>query len=270
MAVAQTSAQPGDVRANAAAAAALVSAAGAAGAKLLLFPELSLTGYDLDLFDTPAARATDDDPGVWVTEDDPRLDVVRRAARDHGVTTVLGAACRRADGTPWIASLALRPDGTVHTYGKRHLHGRERDLFRPGDQDGLLDVDGWQVALAICYDAGVPAHAERAARSGAEVYAGSVLYTLEEARRLDLHFGARAMDHRMYAIAANHAGTGPGWVSCGGSGAWHPDGTRLTQATALPGLFTATLSRADLHTLRAKDTRAGYPRPSSQDTAVRA
>jgi predicted amidohydrolase len=253
--VAQTSAHPGDVRANARAAAASIPEAAAAGAKLLLFPELSLVGYDLDLFD---------DPATWVTEDDPRLDVVRQAARDCAVTAVVGAAYRQADGTAWIASLAVRPDGEIHAQGKRNLHGRERDLFQPAGQGRLLDVDGWQVALAICYDAGVPGHAEDAARLGAEVYAGSVLYTLQETRRLDLHFAARAMDHRMFAVAANYAGTGPGWASCGGSGAWHPDGTRLTQAATGPGLFTAALSRGELRALRDKDALAGYPRGAAR------
>ncbi|MFI6598653.1 carbon-nitrogen hydrolase family protein [Nonomuraea sp. NPDC050536] len=251
VALAQISPEPGDVAANARAAAGSIPVAAGSGAKLLMFPELSLVGYDLDLFD---------DPATWVTEDDPRLDVVRQAAHDCGVTAVVGAAYRQADGAAWIASLAVRPDGSIHAYGKRNLHGRERDLFQPGGPGRLLDVDGWQVALAICYDAGVPAHAEDAARRGAEVYAGSVLYTLAETRRLDIHFAARAMDHRMFAIAANYAGTGPGWVSCGGSGAWHPDGTRLTQAATGPGLFTATLSRSELQALRDRDALAGYPR----------
>jgi predicted amidohydrolase len=216
-----------------------------------MFPELSLVGYDLDLLD---------DPATWVTKDDPRLDVVRQAAQDSGVTAVMGAAYREADGGARIASLVLCPVGSIRVHGKQNLHGRERDLFQPGGQGQLFDIDGWQVALAICYDAGVPAHAEEAARRGAEVYAGSVLYTLAETRRLDIHFAARAMDHRMFAVAANYAGTGPGWVSCGGSGAWHPDGTRLTQAATGPGLFAAALSRSELRALRDRDTLAGYPR----------
>jgi predicted amidohydrolase len=254
VAVAQVSPEPGDVAANARAAAALLPAAAESGAKLLMFPELSLVGYDLDLFD---------DPATWVTKDDPRLDVVRDAVQDRGVTAVVGAAYREADGKAWIASLALCPDGGIRVHGKQNLHGRERDLFQPGGRGQLLDIDGWQVALAICYDAGVPAHAEDAARRGADVYAGSVLYTLAETRRLDIHFAARAMDHRMFAVAANYAGTGPGWASCGGSGAWHPDGTRLTQAATGPGLFTAALSRSELRALRDRDTLAGYPRGSA-------
>ncbi|WP_157253789.1 carbon-nitrogen hydrolase family protein [Nonomuraea typhae] len=251
VAVAQISVEFGDVAANARTSAALIQEASESGAKLALFPELSLTGYDLALFDDPAA---------WVGRDDPRLDPARKAAQNTGVTAVVGAAYRHEDGTAWIASLALLPDGEIHVHGKRYLHGRERELFRPAGPGRLLEVDGWRVALAICYDAGVPAHAEDAARRGAEVYAGSVLYTLEETRRIDLHFGARAMDHRMYGVAANYAGSGPGWVSCGGSGAWHPDGTRMTQAPATPGLTTVSLSRAQVRAIRDKDAKAGYPR----------
>ena len=77
---------------------------------------------------------------------------------------------------------------------------------------------------------------------------------------MDIHFAARAMDHRMFAVVANYAGTGPGWESCGGSGAWHPNGMRLNPAGNDPGLITMTLSRGELQALRDKDALAGYPR----------
>ncbi len=255
VAVAQTSAEPGDVSTNAASAAALVHGAADLGARLLMFPQLSLVGYDLALFA---------DPSSWVTENDPRLDVVRQAVQERELTAVVGAAYRRPDGTAWIASLVMRPGGGIHVHGKRNLHGVERDLFQPAGRGPLLDVDGWRVALALCLDAGMPGHAEDAARDGAEVYAGSALYTREEARRMDIHFAARAMDHRMYAVVANHAGTGPGWESCGGSGVWHPDGTRLTQAGTGPDLLTTVLSRGELQALRDRDALAGHPRGAAQ------
>ncbi|MEU7895194.1 carbon-nitrogen hydrolase family protein [Nonomuraea sp. NPDC049152] len=251
VAVAQISAEPGDVRANARSAAALVHSAADAGARLLLFPELSLVGYDLSLLT---------DPSSWVSENDPRLDVIRQAVQERGVTTVVGAAYRWPDDTKWIASLVMRPDGEIHVHGKRNLHGLERSMFQPAGKGPLLDIDGWRVALAICYDAGVPTHAEDAARDGADVYAASALYTQAEERRIDVHFAARAMDHRMFAVVANYAGTGAGWESCGGSGLWHPDGRRLTQAGTDPGLFTMTLSRSELQALRDKDALAGYAR----------
>ncbi|MCD0449704.1 carbon-nitrogen hydrolase family protein [Actinocorallia sp. API 0066] len=252
---AQVPSAPGDVRRNARTAAEVVRRAGELGVRLVVFPELSLIGYDL--------AAVRDRENV-VTADDVRLDVLRDTARAAGVTAVVGAACRREGGAVWIAALAACPDGQVHVHGKRYLHGPERDLFQPGGEGVVLNVDGWKVALAVCYDAGVPDHAAEAARRGAEVYAGSVLYDTGEARRFDVHFAARAMDHRMYAVAANYpcgeAGLGAGWASCGASGVWHPDGRRIHRAGADSGLLLADLAHAELQALRARDTRAGYPR----------
>jgi predicted amidohydrolase len=123
VAIAQSSPEPGDVAENARRAASTIASAAEAEARLLLFPELSLTSYDL------ACLA---DPATWITVDDPRLDVVREASRVHGVTTVVGAAHRRQDGGALLASLALSPEGGVDVVGKRFLHGAERDLFQPG------------------------------------------------------------------------------------------------------------------------------------------
>jgi predicted amidohydrolase len=250
VALAQTAARPGDVKGNVESAAGLIRQAADAGADLLVFPELSLVGYDLVQLA---------DPSVWVTPDDPRLDPIRRPA----LATVVGAPFHGGEGARLLAALVLQPDGRMAVHGKRNLHGPEREWFRAGEPAGLLEIGGWRIATAICYDAGIPAHAQDAADRGAEVYAASVLYTQDEVRRFDLHLAARAMDHRMYALAANHAGTGPGWESCGGSGVWHPDGRRVLQAGTEPVMLTCSLSRADLDELRKRDAAAGYPKGQS-------
>jgi predicted amidohydrolase len=246
VAVAQTISAPGDVTANAKLAAQAVPEAQDAGAQLLIFPELSLVGYDLGLLG---------DPSVWVTLDDPRLDPLRRPP----LTTVVGAPYRAGDGTPLLAALVFHPDGGVPctanaicTGPNATISGPARPRIRSGSTAGGLR---WRSATTPVF--------RRTLRTrpiaGAEVYAASVLYTREEVRRFDLHFAARAMDHRMYAVAANHAGTGPGWESCGGSGVWHPDGRRLAQAGTEPSILTWTLSRSELSGLRERDARAGYP-----------
>ncbi|MFD1148383.1 carbon-nitrogen hydrolase family protein [Saccharothrix hoggarensis] len=249
VAVAQHAPVPGDVAENARRAAQLVAAAADDGARLLLFPQLSLTGYDLARLDERAS---------WVTAEDPRLDVVREASRARGVTTVVGAPWLAPDGGRLLASVALSPDGAVDVVGKRYLHRAERDLFEPGASAPPLAVDGWRVALAVCYDAAVPEHARAAAERGADVYAVSALYTEGQERRLDVHPAARAMDHRMYALVANLAGAGPGWRSCGGSGVWHPDGRRIAEAGTGPRVVVAALERAEVDRLRADDARNGY------------
>lgn len=237
LAAAQFTPAPGDVAGNAARSAALVRAAAAAGARLVVFPELSLLAYDLDLLGRPES---------WVTADDPRLAELRRVCRETGTTAVVGGAWRGDDGLPRLASLALRPDGTIDAAPKVHLHGAERDSFVPAAGPTVLDVEGWRIGLAVCFDAAVPEHARAAARLGMDVYAVSALYTRGEERRLDLHLGARAMDHRVFSVLANLGGAGRGWTSCGLSGSWGPRGERRLASGGEDILVLDTLDPGDL------------------------
>ena len=121
----------------------------------------------------------------------------------------MGAAFKEPDGTPRLASLAVHPTGEVEAGFKARLHGPEQQHFSAGERAAVLDLDGWKIALAICFDAAHPDHAGEAAAAGADIYAVSGLYTAGEGHRLALHLGARAMDNRMFTVLANLAGTTP-------------------------------------------------------------
>lgn len=220
----------------------LIEDADSHGARLVVFPELSLTGYNLELL------AADE---AWLRPGDPRLGDLYEISRRTGITAVVGAALREPGGTPRLASLAIHPAGTTDFSFKAHLHGPEEKFFTAGDGALLVEVDGWQVALAICADASVPAHATEAALAGADVYAVSGLYTQAEERRLALHFGARAMDNRMFGLLANLGGSTPlGW-SCGLSGFWGPDGLEMKHAAGTgTEVVTAVLQRSVLRKFR--------------------
>jgi predicted amidohydrolase len=222
IALAQLSAVPCDVEANAARAAAAIESAASRGSGLVVFPELFLTGYE------PARLA--EAPGAWVSERDARLDPVRKACEAAGVTAILGAPLRAADGARKIAAPVVGPAGDVGVSLKEHIHGSESAIFSAGPALAPFDVHGWKVAVGICFDGAHPRHAERAAQMGADLYVSSALYWEGEVRRCDLHLGARAMDNRMFSALANHAGTTGGYRSCGSSGAWGPRGEVLARA----------------------------------------
>ncbi|MGM7774505.1 carbon-nitrogen hydrolase family protein [Arthrobacter sp. KNU-44] len=220
IAIVQYQAVPGGVVANVASHAELATEAGRQGARLILFPELSLTGYDLQLLDEPES---------WVTQTDDRLEPLRSAARLTGAVIVVGGALRDRDGTGRLASIVLDPGSSRDRHAfKTHLHDKEHEYFTAGNGALLIGVNDWTVALAICLDAAHPTHAAEAAATNAHVYALAALYTHGQERRLDLHLGSRAMDNSLYTALANHAGAGTDWTSCGGSGTWGPDGTRRT------------------------------------------
>lgn len=240
----QYRARQGGIAANVPEHVALIEDADSHGTRLVIFPELSLTGYSLGLLD---------DPGQWISDDDGRLHPIREICRRTGITAVVGAPYREPDGSGRLASLGIHPNGKVDLAFKSRLHGQEQELFTPGDGVKMLDVDGWNVALAICYEAAHPNHADLASQAGADVYAVSALYTESEAHRLGLHLGARAMDNRMFAVVANLGGIADLGTSCGLSGFWGPDGLVIKQATGVgTEVLTATLGYGSLERYRSR------------------
>jgi predicted amidohydrolase len=220
----------------------LIEDAESHGARLVIFPEMSLTGYNLALL------AADE---AWLGPDDPRLSDLREICRRTGITAVAGAAYREPDGTPRLAGLAIHPGGFTDLGFKTHLQGPEEDLFSEGDGALLLELDGWTVALAIGADVSVPAHSSEAALAGADIYAVSAVYTVEQDRRLALHLEARVMEHRMFGVLANLGGATPLGHSCGLSGFWGPDGHRMEHAVgAGTEVVTAVLQRGALRRFR--------------------
>ncbi|MBT2520654.1 carbon-nitrogen hydrolase family protein [Arthrobacter sp. ISL-28] len=220
----------------------LIEDADSHGARLVIFPELSLTGYDL-----PLLQNADE----WIVPGDARLSAVREICRRTGVTAVVGAALREANGTPRLASVVVHPDGSEEAGLKTHLHGEEAAMFTAGPGPAVLELDGWKVALAICFDAAHPVHSDIAAGSGADLYAVSALYTQGEGTRLGLHLGARAMDNRMYTLLANLGGQTPLGPSCGLSGFWGPDGLVMQHAAGTgTEVVTAVLRRGALQRYR--------------------
>ncbi|THJ08678.1 carbon-nitrogen hydrolase family protein [Nocardioides sp.] len=236
VAVAQTTPVPADVEANVRDHARTVQRAGASGARLCVFPELSLTGYEL----AAIAKA----PGLMaVTSDDGRLDPIRDACSATGVTALVGAPLRTPKGLQ-LATLVIGPTGDHgDSYGKMHLHGAERDIFVPGREHRILELDGWRLGLAVCYDAAVPEHADEVHAAGADAYVVSALYCAGEEHRL-AEQTSRAAALGMWVVLAQFVGTTGPFQAIGRSGVWQPGGATASQLTdSLPGLAIVRLAR---------------------------
>ncbi|WP_223160909.1 YrhK family protein [Salinicola aestuarinus] len=214
--LAQIGAVAGDVEANLARHLAVIAAAARAGVTLLVFPELSLTGYE------PALAAK-----LAFTPDDARLTPLMAAAAEHRIGIVAGLPLVGGE-RPRVGALVVSADGEVSTYAKRHLHPGEETAFEPGEGDCLLALDGERIAIAICADTNAPEHAERCAALGATVYLAGVLITEGGYAADTAQLARTAARHDWLVGVANHNAPSGGMEAIGRSGFWHADGELVT------------------------------------------
>ncbi|MFJ8039481.1 carbon-nitrogen hydrolase family protein [Kitasatospora sp. NPDC096147] len=241
---------PLDVPANVTTAAGLVRRAAAEGSRLLVLPELFLTGYEL----AGITAAADTLP---LRPDDPRLDPLAAACAETGTAVVAGAPTRDAEsGRLRISVLVLGRDGRFVTqYDKQHSTPNERAAgFSPGTRGASLTLDGWRLGLGICWDLGFPEHARAAALDGAHAYLlGAMLGRGSGAHQRATVLPARALDNTCYVLLANHCAASGPYHGCGGSAVWAPDGTLLAEAGEGPTVLTVTLDPAVLAAAREED-----------------
>jgi len=193
----------------------LASRAAEHGARLVLFPELSLTGYHWGLT-----------PGDAIEASDARLRPLQTAADEHDVVVVAGAPIASSPGLH-IGTMSFTPHAEVTTYLKRYLGKGEEVAFVPGPGGAPLPLADQVVALAICADITHPEHASGAAQVGATIYAASCLLA-DGGYEADAELLRRyAQEHRMVVMMANYAPPVTDWSPAGRSAIWSSDGSLL-------------------------------------------
>lgn len=171
VAVVQCAAHHLDPAANAEMTVDRIDQAVAAGAGLVVLPELVSTSYDPAHPGLVDCAESVDDMG-------PCLQAWTASARRHGVAIIAGFAERR--GSKLFNSAAvIDPTGTViEVYRKLHLFGAEQGIFTPGDR-GLPTVDilGARIGVLVCYDLRFPETVRIHALRGVELIAVPTAWT---------------------------------------------------------------------------------------------
>ncbi|HWW70306.1 MAG TPA: carbon-nitrogen hydrolase family protein [Duganella sp.] len=221
IAAAQSSSVAGDLEANVRTHLRFIDAALAHGVELLVFPELSVSGYELPLL-----------RDIALAPDDDRLAPIRQAAIAAGMTVVVGAPLAGdGEAQPHIAAFAYRSDGTAAVYRKQYLHAGEERYVRAGRIEAHGDaLNGHRYALAICADTTHRAHAAAAAEAGASLYLAGVLISrggYEHDAALLKRYSA---DFGMGVLMANHAAPSGGYDVAGRSAFWSAGGALLVRA----------------------------------------
>ena len=220
LAAAQTISIAGDVPTNLQRHLAFMQAAAEQGVQLLVFPELSLTGYE------PALAAQ-----LAIAPEDALLAPLREMAQELRMTAVVGMPIRLAPETGvFVAALVLGADGSLAVYTKQHLHPGEEVAFVAGHGGAALEWADDRIALAVCADFSHASHPRLAAEAGATVYAAGVLISEGGYATDSTLLQGYAAEHRMLVLMANHGGPSGGYTCAGRSAIWTADGRLLAGA----------------------------------------
>ena len=186
----------------------------AMGADLVVFPELSLTGYMVS-----HARSN------IVSSGDLRLAAFQEYSNSNQITICMGAPVER-NGLN-IGMLIFQPEKKVRVYCKQYLHEDEKEIYTGGEKQLVCQIESEKIAPAICYEIFVPQHVQNANAGGATLYLASVAKSTESTNRAHQHLPVVAKEYKMPVVMCNGVGRGEGLISAGGSRAWAADGNQI-------------------------------------------
>lgn len=186
-------------------------------ADLIVFPELSLTGYEPEL---AAELATD--------QSDNRLNDFQAMSDWNKIVIGVGLPTRSPSGI-FISMVIFQPNKEGLTYSKQKLHADEEPYFIAGCNQVLLNIKDKKIALAICYESLQPKHAANAYSLGADIYLASVAKSQSGIEKVTTHFPNIAAKYAMPVLLCNSIGYCDNFESAGQTAVWDENGSLLAQ-----------------------------------------
>jgi predicted amidohydrolase len=212
VALAQTMPVKGDVGFNSTQHKKFIALALSSKADMILFPELSITGYEPELAKKLAT-----------TIDDIRFDDFQNISNRKNITICIGAPLK-ADNGVLISMIIFQPGQVRKVYSKRYLHPDEKPYFINGQEQIFLGKDNHMIAPAICYELSVPEHAKNAYANSADIYLVSVAKTTEGIDKAAQTLSHTAAIYSMTILLSNCVGYCDNFLSGGRSSVWNKKG----------------------------------------------
>jgi predicted amidohydrolase len=226
LALAQISCKREDKQANLQKIEALTVRAQGQGADLVIFPELSLTGY---VVRDQLYELAESIPG-------PSTQKVQALAKKTGLHIILGMPelSEKTQATIFNTAVAVGPEGVVGKYRKRYLptHSvfEEKRYFRPGYQTSAFDTPIGKIGLCICYDIFFPEVARLTRLHGAQLIVCISASPAVRRSYFEVLTAARAIENTAFLAYVNLAGIEDGLQFWGGSRLISPTGDLLAKA----------------------------------------
>ncbi len=191
--------------------------------ELIVFPEMSLTGYVME-------QANE----LSFSENDLRIGILKEKAELYKMIIVAGAPIK-INSDLFIGLFILFPDGTTSIYTKQFLHTGEEKYFSPSFAHNpliklnLANHQSETISLAICADITNPLHPENASKNNTSLYIASIFYTPKGIAEAYQQLSSYAKKYSMNILMANFCGSSYQLEAAGQSACWNKKGELMKQ-----------------------------------------
>ena len=255
IAVAQISCALGDPEANLSKVHDFSRRAKAAGAELIVFPEMTDTGYSMSVIQKHASD--------WTTG---FVRGLQEIARELSIAIVSGVSER--DGSSIYNSQVLvdAKGGIAAKYRKTHLYAvapvEEQTCFAPGNSFASFGLGRLKFGFSICYDLRFPElYRKLVTEKNVDAFIISSAWPFPRVEHWCVLAQARAIENQAYVIASNRVGKDNELWFCGRSAIIDPRGVVIAAAADREELIHADLSQELVNSVRQRVDSLGHRRP---------
>jgi predicted amidohydrolase len=231
-----------------------ITKAASAGADLFISPEMCVGGYNIG-----AAAARENAQSYTAV----RHDLCALAAT-YQIALVIGLPSPSA-GLPFNSCVIIDKVGVARApYHKTHLFGDvDRAQFWAGDTvSPVIELGGWRLGLAICYDIEFPEVARDLALRGADLIVTPTANMAPFDSVATRLVPARAEENAVFVAYCNYVGAEGAFKYNGLSCVCGPDGSDLIRADKFSeALLYATIDRDALRAARDRQCHLRDRRP---------
>ena len=217
IAIAQTKPVRGDIESNINNHKKIIELAVTYQADIIVFPELSITGYEPELAKQLATA-----------KDDHRFDELQTISDDKKIIICVGMPTNSGPCV-YISMIIFQPAKPRELYSKQYLHSDEEPYFINGDQQVFVTNGNHKIAPAICYELSVSEHSENAFNNAATIYMVSVAKTNSGVEKAIETLSAIAKKYSIVVVLSNSVGPSDNFIAAGKSSIWNNKGSLLAQ-----------------------------------------
>jgi len=221
-----------------------VARAAAAGARLLVLPEMFACGFSM------ATERIAEPP------DGPSTRFLREQAARHGLW-LAGSIPERPEPAerPYNTLLVVGPQRELTRYRKLHPFGfaQEDRYYAAGERHVTVAVEGLRCTLFVCYDLRFADEFWVTAQA-TDAYLVVANWPIERRHHWTSLLVARAIENQAYVVGVNRVGTGGGLAYAGDSRIIDPWGEVLAS-----GDDEQTLLLAEVDPARVSEARERFP-----------